>query len=289
MNKIIASIITYNPDLDRLKKNINSIATQVDCVVIVDNGSKNIKDICDIKEKLEFKVDIILNEENIGIASALNQALKYGHNNSFEWILTLDQDSICDINMVCEMKKQYKKENNNNIAIIAPNILDENVNFEYINLAENIEYTEAVITSGSLTKIDSAMSINGFVDKLFIDQVDFDFCLRLKDYGFDIIKVNSAIIYHQLGEISEHKFLGKTITTTNHSPLRRYYYYRNLIYMYKAHNHTHEDWINKEIKHATKNVLRIILFEKNKIEQIKYIYKGMLDGKNEIYGEFKKK
>ena len=287
MNKIVASIITYNPDLDRLEKNINAIATQIDCVVIVDNGSKNIKDICKIKDKSKFNIELILNEKNMGVAAALNQALNYANSNGFDWILTLDQDSVCANNMIEEMKKYYKKENNRKIVLIAPNILDENVHLENVEIQEGIEYTNAVITSGSLTKIDVAIGINGFVEKLFIDQVDFDFCLRIKDAGFDIIRVNSAIIYHQLGEISGHKFLLKTITTTNHSPLRRYYYYRNLVYMCKTHKENHKEWIDFEVKHAIKNILRIILFEKNKFKQIKFITKGISDGRNGRYGEYK--
>lgn len=288
MKKILAAIVTYNPDLERLQKNINAIEPQVEYLIIVDNGSKNINLISRIKDECKIKIDLIENKENIGIASALNQALDYAYKNNFDWILTLDQDSICDINMISEMKSQYEKEDNKNIALIAPNILDENITLKPQDIKEVIEYTGPVITSGSLTKTNIAKNIGGFVDKLFIDQVDFDFCLRLKDSGADILKVNRAIIYHQLGEISEHKLFGKTITTTNHSPIRRYYYYRNLVYMYEHHKENHKEWINLEIKHAIKNIPRIILFEKNKTDQIKSITKGILDAKKGKYGQFKK-
>ncbi len=288
MKKILAAIVTYNPDLERLQKNINAIEPQVEHLIIVDNGSKNINLISRIKGECKIKIDLIENKENIGIASALNQALDYAYKNNFDWILTLDQDSICDINMISEMKSQYEKEDNKKIALIAPNILDENITLKPKDIKEGIEYTGPVITSGSLTKTNIAKNIGGFVDKLFIDQVDFDFCLRLKDSGADILKVNRAIIYHQLGEISEHKLFGKTITTTNHSPIRRYYYYRNLVYMYEHHKENHKEWINLEIKHAIKNIPRIILFEKNKTDQIKSITKGILDAKKGKYGQFKK-
>lgn len=288
MKKILAAIVTYNPDLERLQKNINAIEPQVEHLIIVDNGSKNINLISRIKGECKIKIDLIENKENIGIASALNQALDYAYKNNFDWILTLDQDSICEINMISEMKSQYEKEDNKNIALIAPNILDENITLKPQDIKEGIEYTGPVITSGSLTKTNIAKNIGGFVDKLFIDQVDFDFCLRLKDSGADILKVNRAIIYHQLGEISEHKLFGKTITTTNHSPIRRYYYYRNLVYMYEHHKENHKEWINLEIKHAIKNIPRIILFEKNKTDQIKSITKGILDAKKGKYGQFKK-
>lgn len=54
------------------------------------------------------------------------------------------------------------------------------------------------------------------------------------------------------------------------------------------HKENHKEWINLEIKHAIKNIPRIILFEKNKTDQIKSITKGILDAKKGKYGQFKK-
>ena len=51
--KYIAGIVLYNPDLGRLKENIESICKQVDKVILIDNGSDNIREIEDlIKEYL---------------------------------------------------------------------------------------------------------------------------------------------------------------------------------------------------------------------------------------------
>jgi len=46
---IITIIVTHNPDLHRFKLVLASVAEQVNCVVIVDNGSDSkdfIKDLC---------------------------------------------------------------------------------------------------------------------------------------------------------------------------------------------------------------------------------------------------
>ena len=40
--KIGAGIVTYQPDMDRLRENLNAVVGQVDFVVCVDNGSRNI-------------------------------------------------------------------------------------------------------------------------------------------------------------------------------------------------------------------------------------------------------
>ena len=78
--KYIAGIVLYNPDLGRLKENIESICKQVDKVILIDNGSDNIREIEDlIKEYLNCI--LLKNGENMGIAYALNQILKYAYEN----------------------------------------------------------------------------------------------------------------------------------------------------------------------------------------------------------------
>ena len=89
--EIITGIILYNPDLSRLRENISAILPQVDNVVLVENGSS---DITYLKELEDEKIELIVNDENMGIAYALNQVMQYAHDNSYEWALTLDQDSV---------------------------------------------------------------------------------------------------------------------------------------------------------------------------------------------------
>ena len=97
--KYIAGIVLYNPDLGRLKENIESICKQVDKVILIDNGSDNIREIEDlIKEYLNCI--LLKNGENMGIAYALNQILKYAYENDVKWFLTLDQDSVCSRNLI---------------------------------------------------------------------------------------------------------------------------------------------------------------------------------------------
>lgn len=47
--KIVAGIILYNPDIDRLMDNISAISPQVESIIIIDNNSINI---IEFEEKL---------------------------------------------------------------------------------------------------------------------------------------------------------------------------------------------------------------------------------------------
>lgn len=120
--KIIASIITYNPDIARLTFNIKAIFPQVDEIVLIDNGSKNINNI----KSLIFNyksIDLIINENNKGIAKALNQAAEYVLKKGYKWIITLDQDSVAPENLV----STYSKFTDcNDIGIVCCKIIDRN-------------------------------------------------------------------------------------------------------------------------------------------------------------------
>ena len=102
---ILAGITLFNPDVARLEENISSIYGQVDRVICVDNGSDNIKSIEDCVLKNWKNITIIKNGKNEGIAKALNQMFEFAIEQQYEYVLTLDQDSVCPDNIIEEYNK----------------------------------------------------------------------------------------------------------------------------------------------------------------------------------------
>ncbi|WP_057560655.1 glycosyltransferase family 2 protein [Paraclostridium sordellii] len=283
---IICSIISYNPEIKKLNENIESIVKQVDSIIIVDNGSSNIEDIeklVQILLKDDYRIYLIKINENKGIASALNKAVEYAIDKNYEWILTLDQDSICDENLISEFIAKYKYiEDKKKIGIIAPNVICRGFDQQEYN--NETEYILTAITSGCLTNVKACEEVGFFTEKLFIDHVDYDLCFKLNLKKYRIIKVNTAKIYHELGNVTVKKLLGKKIIVGNHNAIRRYYYYRNLVYMHKQYRKKYPDWIKLEIKSSIKVFIYIILFEKNKINKIQNILHGLYNGTKGRYG-----
>ena len=91
---VLAGIVLYNPDEDRLVENIQAVVGQVDETILIDNNSSNIEKIKKRVNELNYNINIIENSKNNGIAFALNQILEYAIDNNYEWFLTLDQDSV---------------------------------------------------------------------------------------------------------------------------------------------------------------------------------------------------
>ena len=269
---IVAGITLFQPDLMRLKENIDAIIDQVDEVVCIDNGSDNILGIKELLEKYE-KISLVENGENVGIAKALNQMYIYAKENGHEWILTLDQDSVCPDNLIAEYKKHLSIEK---LGMLCPLVDDRN----YVNIeAQNgdIEEVPRCITSASLVPLKIWDSVGGFLEELFIDFVDHDFCAKLQEEGYKIIRVNAVHLLHEIGNGKDHKFAGLKITTLNHGAFRKYYMARNWYYYIKAHKDVLDvktEWVKYYFF-----FIKTMLFEDNKREKWKAMVKGNKDAK----------
>ena len=293
MNSVAAVIITYNVE-SNFKNRINRLKGKVDEIIIVDNGSK--PETISMLKELEKKITIIYLEKNKGIACALNKGIKYSIENGYDWVLTLDHDSIVTDDMIENMLKCYEnfdKDLKEKVAMLVPVHIEEK---EYQNnsVISNEEkfskpYIEVLteITSGALTKAKIYKDVGLYDEKLFIDLVDHDYCLSLNRKGFKIIQVNSAVLIHNLGESIKKNVLGLKMIPTNHSPLRRYYMSRNRHYIWDKYKEDFPAWVLTDKRRFITENLKIILFEDRKIEKFKYIKKGIKDYKNNIFGKFK--
>ncbi len=271
--KICAGIVTYNPDILLLKKNIEAIYNQVETVFVVDNASVNIEEFA--KKMEQYKRLIFLkNSNNMGIACALNQLCDAAEKDDYDFILTLDQDSICSDDCILQMQKWIKP----NVGIICPRI-----DFVYDNsfivstISKNGEKISACITSGSLTSLQAWKNVKGFDEWMFIDHVDDDFCMRLRLGGFQIIRVNDAVLQQRAGNMSYLKFpFGIKLRLFCYSPLRVYYITRNTLYFIRKYwNYIPK---LKEIVKFSYSTLYMFLFEKNRFKVFPSFCRGFKDG-----------
>ena len=264
--RICAGIVTYNPDITRLKENYSKIKKQVDLVIICDNGSKNHDEIMDLVDEDDIVISL---QENKGIATALNRLCGYAFESGYSWIVTLDQDSVCPDEFV----KRLSEHCNEGVAIVGPRIIyegNEQYSAEYEKDVEDIEW---VITSGSLTNTKVWKSIGGFDDVLFIDKVDTDYGARANNAGYKVRRDNTVLLNHELGNMRCVVVLGRTVYVTNHNPMRIYYQCRNTIYLGKKIG------LKRPVIETGKIITKIILYENGKLKKLKNAFKGIYDGR----------
>lgn len=277
-----AGIVLFNPDIKTLNESIKELHSVTQNIILVDNNSDNI---IEIKELIQAYNNIVLieNENNLGIARALNQLLEEAYNTKSEYLLTLDQDSIISKNDVIKMLEYKDIEN---VAVICPVINDLNKSKKLIQEQEYIEI-DRCITSGSLMNLKKCKNLGKFDEKMFIDYVDFEYCKRIILKGYKIIRVRDAVINHEIGKRTKRKFLFWTVFPTNHNYKRTFYYVRNIRYYLKKYkkNMTVKEKI-VEYKYLLWRLVTIIFYEKNKKIKLRSYFDGFMM-KESCYEKYK--
>lgn len=274
-DRVIAGIVTYNPDIERLKNNINAIVGQVNEIIIVDNGSFNVADICNL---LTDKINIIRWKKNKGIAAALKAIMDYSIKRGYQWALSIDQDSVVqngliDAYLECANSREYV-----NTGLFTCLIKDRNFEdkkHEYQN--DKVVKVDACITSAAFCNVDKYKSIAGYDESFFIDCVDFDICYQLRDAGYDICRINYTGLLHEVGHGENRRFLFWKIVVYHHHAKRVFTISRNMILLWKKHPKIFG--LHRLIKKELALFARIVLYEDEKRAKLCAFIKGIQSGK----------
>lgn len=285
-------IITYRCG-EGVIPTFRSVFSQVDKVVFIDNGSGD--DTLSVIERLQGegggKVEVIALNENLGIAGALNIGMTRAMELGYGWVLTLDHDSIADSGMVRALQEGRRRfARPENVMVAAPVFEERNRKvvarvYRYgrgirkiLPTSEpgNILEPEIVITSGNLVNAELYRKVGGFDEKLFIDYVDHDFCLRGKKMGFDVIVCTDAKLYHAIGKAVSRKLpFGREWFSSGHSPERRYTMSRNRLWMIRKYWRDfpgYAFWISIEYP---MDVIGILLAETARGKKLNMMLKGL--------------
>ena len=247
-------------------------------VVIVDNTpNRNLR----IKETNIYYIPLLYNS---GIAHALNVGCEKARLLGCNWILTLDQDSVIPDGILSKYE-DFLNDCHENVGILCPQL--NMYEGEKKLISDSYEVINEALSSGCFISIQAYIQSGGFWEKLFIDEVDFEFCYHIRTLGYKIIRLYSVVMQHHLGNTKEFKLFGKHLFyVTNHNYVRHYYMQRNSLYVSNLYRR-----ILPEISHCSflsyKVVFKILLFEKDKIKKIRARYQGYCDYKNNVFGEYK--
>ncbi len=281
--KLAGVTVLFNPD-EKVESNIKSYIDELDILYVVDNTPKvdNKKNFCFNK-----KIVYIPNKKNLGIAKALNIGATHALKEKCDWLLTMDQDSRFEKKSLKKMLEYICKNMNkakfDKVGIISP--FHRTVQNKDIK-PKGIEKPLIVMTSGNLVNLKVYKEINGFKDWLFIDAVDFDFCLNMRKNGYEIIQLNSCILNHELGNTEKKSFFGKIMYVSNHSAFRRYFIVRNRYYICDMYKKDFPIYCKAEKNMTKHEILRIVLYEKDKKNKLREMYRGYKDYKNGIKGGY---
>lgn len=277
-NNIFAVIVTYNPNSSLIRL-YDSIKNQADEICVIDNNSCNKSSVSILKELENKNISVVYNKENLGVATALNQGVKIAIDKKYKWVLTLDQDSEFLPNTYNNLLEYYETlKDKNKTMIIAPKVtervnLNENNSFD----SKNVVWNDVILnlTSGSLIKAEAFDKIGFFDDKLFIEQVDNDFCYRLIKNGYKIKVAQNINFIQEIGNAK--KVYGCIVRNHNHK--RKYYLSRNVTIMLKRYFFIAPyTTIRYFLGGTIFGWIKVLLFEKEKFSKIFCGIKGFFSG-----------
>ncbi len=271
---ILAVIVSYNGQASPVAL-ARALGGRVGHVHIVDNSSEPVS--CAALEELKDQPNLTMEflPANMGIAYALNQGVARAAALGKSWVLTMDQDSRPDANMIgafCAMHARHPER-----ICLSPRICDHGEMRPVKRLV--LEYA---ITSGNLVHRSVYDRIGLYQEDLFIDCVDIDFSLRVRKGGMNIHLVGDALLFHRVGEATTGRAPIKFYTA--HSRLRRYYLFRNSVYILRKYAFVFPKFSLKFFVTSAILFSCLPFYEKGVLKTYRWIFAGLVDGLTGNYG-----
>lgn len=284
-------IVAFKPD-ENIYSLILSASQQFDEVVIYNNFMEHGQISAIMRMDLR-NVRIIGNGENLGIATALNRGMEALDGLNCQYVFSFDQDSKIPKDFSERMIRSYKilSENGDKIGFVAPIFLDGNTGEKsgLLKLGKlwykrkttkfnRYEEVTTVITSGSLIKMSDFKLMGTYIDSMFIDYVDNEYCYRLVTAGYKLFVDTSIVMDHTLGARTIHKVGPLRVKPTHHNVIRKYYISRNRIFCIRKYGTKIGGLLPFELIVTTMDIIRVSVFEKDKKMKLKAIFRGFRDG-----------
>ena len=286
MSKIIAVVVAYRPNLEKLHEQFAALLPQVHSIVVVDNSPG--AEVLDWAGKWPAcQVHCIALGQNMGIAHAQNRGIEWARSMGGSHVLLMDHDSIPAQNMVAQLLRALEAWPH--AGAVGPHYTDARrgknkspfvrtvgLRRIWLNCFDGGEAVEVdhLIASGCLIPMGVLDHVGAMREDFFIDFVDVEWCLRARHAGYRMYGVCAAPLEHQLGD-KPVRFLGREYLS--HSPLRHYFHARNAMLLYR------EPWVplNWKLVSAWRLLLKMgfhVLVTAPRLRHLEKITRGLLHG-----------
>ncbi|MBO4231057.1 MAG: hypothetical protein J5886_05210 [Bacteroidales bacterium] len=264
--KVLAVIVTYYPDLELLKRNIEAMVGHVDHILLWENtpSPDNIRYRLPDMDKLEYYGV----GENVGISRALNLARGRLPREGYDAILTMDQDSVWE-NLGLFMEKVSSPEAP--FGLYGPAVYTPALEADFTP-------SDTLITSGMLVPKEVFERIGGYEEMFFVDGIDLDFCYRAAKAGIHSWIVGGTSLIQRFGRKRKVCCLGFRPEVYDYSPSRLREICFSEIVLAKKYPASHKKKGAILRHYLLKRIPLILLFERRKWSKSKAIIKGLIQG-----------
>ncbi len=282
-------IVTYEPELEHMKRFTKELEEALFLPVIVDNSEK-----CPVTQNMVSDKSVIISVGgNLGIAAAQNRGIEYALEIGAEIIGFFDQDSSADRELLGKLSEYIERHRE---CVAAPVALEKDTMIEYpaqrlnkmgypydiyVKGKEKPEPVNIVISSGMMTSAQVLRKVGNYDEDFFIDFVDIEWCLRCYKANIPIYVLPDAVLLHKIGN-ENIDIEGMKITV--HSPVRTYYKIRNsFLLLYKKIGLLFS--IRQIVPAVFHNLILIFKVDQKEI-YLKYYCKGIIHGLLGVKGKY---
>ena len=275
-------VVLYRPGED-FEENIASYVGQVDILFAVDNSEHDTARTAERLRQLGNVVHVI-NGLNLGVARALNMGAQMALEQGCDFLLTMDQDSRATPGMVETMLACFRSFEPGSVGIVAP--FHATRPGEKPGGSTDFQEVPAAMTSGNLLSLPAYEAVGPFMDELFVDFVDIEYCLRLRARGFRVIRANHAVLEHRVGTIMKFRVFSKDLYLTSHAALRKYYKTRNRFFVANRYGTAFPAFCRADRIRFGLELLRLLFFESDKMQKLSMMRKGYADYRRGRLGRY---
>lgn len=260
-------------------------------IIVVDNASSD--GTADFLSSNYPEITLLRLSANEGVAGGYAAGLQYAIcEKGYGWAWMLDQDSVPHPETLSQLLDTWEAvDGREQIGIIAPLPVDAQTEVPcspFLWRDQQIEvpvtedsgpvcFVDMVISSGSLIS-SAAVQRAGLPRKdFFIDFVDFEHCLRLRQHGFKIAVATRCRMPHTIGVPRTVKLFHKTYLWETHVPWRDYYKVRNRVFVVW---HEFPSMRAKlfVIRKFIKQAAGTLLLDPDKLLRLRFMLKGLRHG-----------
>lgn len=295
VSQVIAIVPIYRPDAEVIQR-LNAVSAQVSEVIVVDDGSPSSFD----RVLAAFEAaghTVIRHEANRGIAAALNTGSRKALDNRADYILTIDQDTLVPTGYVDACLKVFDSVvSATNLGVVAVDRINDAPSIPPRQSPEGFGLVEEAIQSGMVISARCLDVCGLFDERLFIDCVDTEFCLRIGDHGYRIAIAPGSQIIHELGERAPLRPFGIGLahdgvprTYEYHGPYRRYFIMRNNVDLWLRYRSVRRRWVLSSIRREFTPTMTTIGSGPQRFRQLLATVVGIAHGLRRVRGPMPKR
>jgi len=294
MYNIISVTVCYCPDVDLLRSQL-VVFDPAMTKILIDNTGEGREDLEMLKSDV-MNLQIIVNNDNVGLAAALNQGVHYISEfyPDAQFAFLLDQDSVPASDCLYELRKQYDflETRGERVGAVGPYVQDRMTGyFHGFHQMTRLRWRRVFPTpgggepipcvnlngSGVMMRIDLFLEMGGLDETLFIDHVDTEWAFRLVSRGYSLWGAPSAVMQHQMGQNSMPFWLFGWKVWPMRSPERHRFLFRNAVVLMKR-NYVPLLWKTWAVAKLLITLVVHGLFDKQRGQQARAMVNGVIEG-----------